>query len=130
MRDDPDSNGNETSDSPDGQDERDARDRRTTDTAEATPRGKVFIGTGFFWGLVVGLILATLVIILAAQNTASVTVRFFGWEISTPLIVLILGSLLIGVVLDEIAGVIYRRRKRRILNERAELERLRGEVGR
>lgn len=91
--------------------------------------GRVFVGTGFFWGLVVGLVLAALVIVLAAQNTASVTVRFLGWEISTPLIVLILGSLFIGIVLDEIAGAIYRRRRRRILNERAELERLRGSSG-
>jgi uncharacterized integral membrane protein len=87
---------------------------------------KVFVGTGFFWGLIVGLVLATMVIILAAQNTASVTVHFLGWRIETPLIVLILGALLIGIILDEIAGAIYRRRRRRILNERAELERLRG----
>lgn len=89
--------------------------------------GKVFVGTGFFWGLVVGVLLATMIIILAAQNTASVEVRFLGWAIETPLIVLILGSLLIGIVLDEIAGLFYRRRRRRILNERVELERLRGD---
>lgn len=130
MSDTPDATRDEAAARDDSRAERDAPEEQTTSAAETTPGGKVFIGTGFFWGLVVGLILATLVIILAAQNTASITVRFLGWEISTPLIVLILGSLLIGVVLDEVAGAIYRRRKRRILNEREELKRLRGEVGR
>jgi uncharacterized integral membrane protein len=130
MSDTPDPTRDEAAARDDSRAERDAPEEQTTSAAETTPEGKVFIGTGFFWGLVLGLILATLVIILAAQNTASITVRFLGWEISTPLIVLILGSLLIGVVLDEVAGAIYRRRKRRILNEREELKRLRGEVGR
>lgn len=122
-------------------DEAAARQQSADDDARRDPKkqdrpgggpaadGRAFVGTGFFWGLVIGLVLAALVIILAAQNTASVTVRFLGWEISTPLIVLILGSLFIGIVLDEIAGAIYRRRRRRILNERAELERLRNSSG-
>ena len=90
---------------------------------------RVFVGTGFFWGLVTGVLLTAIVIVFAAQNTASIEVRFLGWKFATPLIVLILGSLLIGVILDEIAGVVYRRRRRRILNEREELKRLRKETG-
>jgi uncharacterized integral membrane protein len=86
---------------------------------------RVFVGTGFFWGLVFGLLITAVVIVFAAQNTASVEVRFLGWRFATPLIVLILGSVLAGVVIDEVVGLIYRRRKRRILNEREELKRLR-----
>jgi uncharacterized integral membrane protein len=86
---------------------------------------KVFVGTGFFWGLVVGVLLTAMVIVFAAQNTASIEVRFLGWRFAAPVIVLILGSVLAGVILDEIAGLVYRRRKRRILNEREELKRLR-----
>jgi uncharacterized integral membrane protein len=107
--------------------ERSERERRERETEPSTP--KVFLGTGFFWGLVLGLILATAVVVLAAQNTADTTVRFLGWEFSMPLIGVILGSLLVGVVLAEIGGLAYRRRRRRILNEREELRRLRAGTG-
>jgi uncharacterized integral membrane protein len=70
----------------------------------------VFVGTGLLWGLIVGVILAVAVIILAAQNTRTPTISFLGWDLSTPLIVLILGSLLIGIVLDELFGLVYRKR--------------------
>lgn len=86
---------------------------------------RVFVGTGFFWGLIIALVVATLVIILAAQNTASTPVTFLAWDFSMPVFVVILGSLLLGIVLAEMVGLLYRRRRRRILNERAELERLR-----
>jgi uncharacterized integral membrane protein len=86
---------------------------------------RIFVGTGFFWGLVVGVLITAMVIVFAAQNTASVEVKFLGWQFATPLIVLILGSVLAGIIIDEVAGLVYRRRKRRILNEREELKRLR-----
>jgi uncharacterized integral membrane protein len=86
---------------------------------------RVFVGTGLFWGLIVGVMLALAVIILAAQNTDTVTISFLAWDFSTPLIVLILGALLIGVVVDELLGVVYRKRRRRTLREREELKRLR-----
>lgn len=86
---------------------------------------RVFVGTGLFWGLIVGFILALAVIILAAQNTTAVTISFLGWEFSTPLIVVILGSLMIGIVLDELFGLVHRSRRRRILRDREELKRLR-----
>lgn len=86
---------------------------------------RVFVGTGLFWGLIVGVILALAVVILASQNTGTVTISFLNWEFSTPLIVLILGSLLIGIVVDELFGLVYRKRRRRTLGEREELRRLR-----
>jgi uncharacterized integral membrane protein len=88
-------------------------------------RERVFVGTGLFWGLIVGVILAVVAMILAAQNTGLSTLTFLGWEFSTPLIVLILGSMLIGVVLDELFGLVYRKRRRRTLRDRDELKRLR-----
>lgn len=94
-----------------------------TDTV--TEPERAFVGTGVFWGLIVGVVLALAVVILAAQNTTNVTISFLGWDFSTPLIVLILGTLLIGIVLDELFGLVYRKRRRRTLRERAELERLR-----
>lgn len=94
-------------------------------TDSVTEPERVFVGTGVFWGLIVGVILALAVLILAAQNTTNVTISFLGWDFSTPLIVLILGALLIGIVLDELYGLVYRKRRRRTLRERAELKRLR-----
>ncbi|HEX6299570.1 MAG TPA: lipopolysaccharide assembly protein LapA domain-containing protein [Acidimicrobiia bacterium] len=86
---------------------------------------RVFVGTGLFWGLIVGVILALAVVILAAQNTGTVTISFLVWDFSTPLIVLILGSLLIGIIVDELFGLVYRKGRRRTLGEREELKRLR-----
>ncbi len=97
-----------------------------SDEAPSVPApDRVFVGTGLFWGLIVGVALALVVIILAAQNTRTVTLSFLGWDFSTPLIVLILGALLIGVVVDELFGLVYRKRRRRTLGEREELRRLR-----
>lgn len=93
-------------------------------TAQSATKERVFVGTGLFWGLIVGVVLAIGVLILAAQNTASITVAFMGWDFSTPLIVLILGALLIGVVFDELFGLFYRTRRRRTQRDRDHLERL------
>lgn len=88
---------------------------------------RVFAGTGLFWSLVIGGLLAVIVIILAAQNTQEVTVKFLPFEIGTPLIVVLLASLLVGVILAEIAGWAYRARRRRTLTEKEELKRLRAD---
>lgn len=94
-------------------------------TASVAEPERVFVGTGLFWGLIVGVILALAVVILAAQNTGTVVISFLDWDFSTPLIVLILGSLLIGIVVDELFGLVYRKSRRRTLREREELKRLR-----
>ncbi|HKZ30715.1 MAG TPA: lipopolysaccharide assembly protein LapA domain-containing protein [Acidimicrobiia bacterium] len=101
--------------------------RETEQTSPVAAQDRVFAGTGLFWGLIVGVILAGAVVILAAQNTGTATISFLGWDFSTPLIVLILGSLLIGIVLDELFGLVYRRRRRRTLRDKDQLERLREE---
>ena len=88
---------------------------------------RVFVGTGLFWGLLLGALLTVIVIILAAQNTQQVTLEFLPFEIGTPLIVVLLASLLVGVILDEIIGWAYRARRRRTLTEKEELKRLRAD---
>jgi uncharacterized integral membrane protein len=93
-------------------------------TARAAGKERVFVGTGLFWGLIIGVVLAIGVLILAAQNTASITVTFMAWEFSTPLIVLILGAILIGVVFAELFGLFYRTRRRRTQRDRDHLQRL------
>lgn len=103
--------------------------KKTTEEPEpgtAAEERRVFVGTGLFWGLIVGVILAVLVVFFAAQNTQDSTVKLFAWDWSSPLFVVILISLIVGIVLDEIVGLVYRSRKRRRLAEKEELKRLRG----
>jgi uncharacterized integral membrane protein len=100
-----------------------------TDTAAPVPGREgerpVFRGTGVSVALVVGILLAVLAIVVAVQNTDDVRVDFLGWEVDAPLLAVILTAALAGVLLDEILGFFWRRRRRRHLADRAELRRLR-----
>ena len=49
--------------------------------------------------LIVGVILGALAVIFALQNTAMVAVTFFAWQITAPLALLILGTVLCGIIL-------------------------------
>jgi uncharacterized integral membrane protein len=84
----------------------------------------VFVGTGLFWSLIVGLLLGAALVIFIFQNTQSVGVEFLWLEFTAPLIGLLLGTALTAVFLAEIVGVVVRRRRRRVLTEREELRRL------
>lgn len=85
---------------------------------------KEFVGTGLVWGLIVGVLLTAVVVVLAAQNTTPIDIDFLGWTFTTSLIVLVLGGLLIGVVLAEISGLVFRAKRRRSLRDRDQVERL------
>jgi uncharacterized integral membrane protein len=97
----------------------------TVEAVTAPLQRRVFVGTGLFWGLLVGVVVAVAFIILAAQNTESIEVRFMSWAGTMPVIALILISLLVGVVLDEVVGLVYRARRRRVLQAMEELRILR-----
>jgi uncharacterized integral membrane protein len=84
-----------------------------------------FRGTGVSVALVVGVVIAVLAIVVAVQNTDDVNVDFLGWEIDAPLLAVILTAAVAGVLLDEILGFFWRRRRRRHFADRAELRRLR-----
>jgi uncharacterized integral membrane protein len=83
--------------------------------------------TGFRWGLFFGLLLIGAIAVLAAQNTQTVRLRILGWDGNAPLIVIMLFTAVIAVVIDELIGVMWRIRRRRLLAEREELRRLRSE---
>jgi uncharacterized integral membrane protein len=84
----------------------------------------VFVGTGLFWSLILGLLLGAALVIFIFQNTQSVGVEFLWLEFTAPLIGLLLGTALTAVILAEIVGVVVRRRRRRVLTEQEELRRL------
>src|SRR6266508_150684 len=85
----------------------------------------VYRGTGVSAALVIGVMLAILAIIVAVQNTDDVRVDFLAWDADAPLVAVILGAAVAGVLVDETLGFFRRRHRRRHLAERAELRRLR-----
>ncbi len=83
--------------------------------------------------LIVGIILGALAVIFALQNVALVTVSMFTWQVTAPLSIIILGTVLCGIVLtllvllpsvirDEINVAAMRKQKR---DTEAELARTR-----
>ncbi|MDH3538886.1 MAG: hypothetical protein OEP52_02725 [Acidimicrobiia bacterium] len=84
-----------------------------------------FSGTGVYAGAIGIIAVIAGLVVLAAQNTQTVTVRWLGLEWATPLIALLLGVMLAMVILDEVIGAIWRRRRRRVIAERLELTRRR-----
>jgi uncharacterized integral membrane protein len=90
-------------------------------------RPSVDAGVEIPWRVTLFLLLAILVVVFAVQNTQSVELRFFGWSWELPLVIIILGTVVVSVLLDEVLGGIIKRRRRLRRLEREELRRLRGD---
>ena len=84
-----------------------------------------FSGTGVYAGTIAIIVVTAGLVVLVAQNTQTVTVRWLGLEWTTPLVALLLGAMLAAVILDEVIGALWRRRRRRVIAERHELTRRR-----
>jgi uncharacterized integral membrane protein len=78
-----------------------------------------FVGTGWFWSLIVGGLIALAAIIFVLQNSDAVAVKFLGWQGDVSLAGVVLVVALAAIVADELFGTVYRRRRRRRLTERA-----------
>ncbi len=68
--------------------------------------------TGISVTVAVGLILLVLFAIFAIQNREPVTVEFLAWTFETSRIVLLLVTAAVFVILDQIGGYLWRRRRR------------------
>lgn len=77
------------------------------------------------FGLILFLLITLVVIVFTAQNTQDVELKFLTWEGNFPLAVIIAGVVAVTVVLDEILGMVLRRRRRKRIAEKQELKRLR-----
>ncbi len=86
-----------------------------------------FRGTGVWPAVVVGLVLATALVIFVAQNAHVVALEFLWFDFRTSPAVLVLATGLIAIVAAVVAGAWLRVRRRRTLRQREELERLRRE---
>lgn len=69
-------------------------------------------GAGLSISVAVGIVLLVLFAIFALQNTETVEVEFLAWTFQTSRIVMLLVTAGIFVILDEIAGYLWRRRRR------------------
>jgi len=85
-----------------------------------------FRGTGLYWSLFLGLIIAVAILIGIIQNAQSVQLKYLVWDLNTPLIVVLLVTIFASVLLSSLFGVAWRHRRRRQLTDREELRGLRG----
>ncbi len=86
-------------------------------------------GTGPRWGLIIGIVLAIPLIVFLALNTQSVEINFINWSTEVPLVSVLAATVVLTVIITEVIGLFVRRRRRKILAERAELRRLRSSSG-
>jgi uncharacterized integral membrane protein len=77
--------------------------------------------------VVAGLVLAAAIVIFVAQNTHAISLDFLWLHFRTSPAVLVLVTALVAVALSIAVGAWLRARRRRVLHEREELERLRRE---
>jgi uncharacterized integral membrane protein len=81
-------------------------------------------GTGVSWTLIIILVVVVIVAVLAAVNTAPVSVDLVFQTIQAPLISVVLVVAAVAVVVDELVGLAVRRSRRRRLHEKQQLAQL------
>ena len=96
----------------------------TTTTPGVTGRTRLR-GLGVWWTFAGGLVVLAAVIVAVAQNSRHVRLHYLAWHTNVSLIVIMLTTALVAVLLDEVGGLIWRRRRRARNGRRSELERLR-----
>jgi len=82
-------------------------------------------GSGVAWGAVLIFLALALLVIFAIQNTNPVQVEFLWLDGEYPLALVILITVAVVVLLVELFGLLYRRRRRKRVAERQELKRFR-----
>jgi uncharacterized integral membrane protein len=90
-----------------------AEEPASQEPASQEPPAPVFATTGFPWGAVTLLIGVALVVVFMVQNTESVSVEFLWLSGYFSLAIVILVTVGATIVVTEIAGLAYRRRRRR-----------------
>ena len=97
-----------------------------TAKAENKQARREFRGTGLYWSLFLGLIVAVAILIGIIQNAQSVQLKYLVWNLTTPLIVVLLVTIFASVLLSAFVGLAWRHRRRQQLTDREELRGLRG----
>ena len=97
----------------------------TSMTETGSPSRGRWRGTGIYWGLIAGLVIAAAVVIGITQNSQRVDVKYLVWKGHAPLAVVLLATVVVTVALTAVAGVLWRRARRHQLTQRDELKNLR-----
>lgn len=84
-------------------------------------------GLGFWWTFAAALVVFAGMIVAIVQNGRHVGLHYLAWHVNVSLIVIVLTTALIAVFLDEVGGLVWRRRRRSRLGRHTELEQLRTE---
>lgn len=84
------------------------------------------LGTGIAWSVILLLFGIALVVVFSVQNTDPVPVKFLWMEGQFPFAIVILVTVGVIILLTELIGLSYRRRRRRRVAEREELRKYRG----
>jgi uncharacterized integral membrane protein len=71
------------------------------------------VTTGIAWGAVLLLVLIALIVVFVVQNTSSVSVDFLWLSGEFSLAVVLLVTIGATIVITEVAGLVYRRRRRK-----------------
>ncbi|MDR9451533.1 MAG: hypothetical protein RI637_09990 [Acidimicrobiia bacterium] len=87
-------------------------DREPFSAAAPTAESEKPAGTGLSITVAIGILLLVLFAIFAVQNTQKLEVEFLAWTFQTSRITMLLVTAAIFIVLDEIAGYLWRRRRR------------------
>ena len=87
-------------------------DREPFGTAAPTAESEKPAGTGLSITVAIGILLLVLFAIFAVQNTQKLEVEFLAWTFQTSRITMLLVTAAIFIILDEIVGYLWRRRRR------------------
>jgi uncharacterized integral membrane protein len=93
---------------PDGRGPADRRDGSGDD------RPVKYEGAGIAAGFIALVVTAAAVLVVVGQNVERVPFEFLWWEANVPLAVLLLATALAVLVLGELVGLIWRRRRRTV----------------
>lgn len=94
----------------------------------STPQGETvreYRGTGIMWSAVALLIAIAALVVVIFQNTHDVEFDFLWFDVATPLSLVLAITFGLALLLGEVIGFVWRRRRRTRLREREELRRLR-----
>jgi uncharacterized integral membrane protein len=80
-----------------------------------------FRGAGVAAGAVVLLAAAVLIVVVVAQNGERVAFEFLWWDATVPLALLLLIAAVATVVIDQVVGMVWRYRRRRVRAVTSEL---------
>jgi uncharacterized integral membrane protein len=86
--------------------------RTRTERMRGRHRSGGLRGLGLWWTFAASLVLGVAIILAIAQNSGSVRVHYIVWDSSVSLVVIVLTTALAAILLDQVGGLIWRRRRR------------------